>query len=132
MEDMPVFSNSCGKIYHNNVVFAFDNGEKNIVVQKITAVKFTGRATPKSVMIMFLPLLATFLIYLERNMHGLLRLAGVGVMLAVFGLAFYYAEKQYRISIVMNDGSKTTIRVSKDNRKEARKFVDKLRANIGL
>jgi hypothetical protein len=33
-------------------------------------------------------------------------------------------EKNYQILVHMNDGSKTRINVAKDNKKDAKKFID--------
>jgi hypothetical protein len=129
---LPLFSNSCGKIYADDVVFAYDNGEKRIVINKIKAVNFDTRLTRKALLFLFLPLFAFLFIYLEKTKHNLLRLIGLGVMLVVFGLAVFYGEKKRRIIIIMADGSKKSISVSKGNRKDAKKFVDKLKENINI
>jgi hypothetical protein len=132
MDEMPVFSNSCGKIYTDNVVFAFSNGEKELTMEKIKAVRFTERLTPRSLAFILLPLLVYPAIDHIKNFNGLFRVGGYVAMFGVAAMAFDYSEKEYSISVVMNDRSKMTIRVSKDNRKDAKKFVDKLKQNSGL
>ncbi|MEL1245277.1 hypothetical protein AAEO56_13455 [Flavobacterium sp. DGU11] len=132
MENMPLFSNSCGKIYADDVVFAYDNGEKRIAIEKIKAVNFDTRLTRKALLLLFLPLPVFLFIYLEKTTHNLLRLMGLGTMLAIFGLAVFFAEKKYRITIIMADGSKKSISVSKANRKDAKFFLDKLKQNSNV
>lgn len=129
---MPLFSNSCGKIYANDVEFAYDNGEKRIVIKEIKTVNFNARLSWKALLFLFLPLAVFVFIYLQKTIHNLLRLAGLGSVLVIFGLAFFYAEKKYRITIIMADGSGKTITVSKGNRKDAKKFVDKLKENRSI
>ncbi len=131
-EEMPVFTNSCGKIYADNVIFAFSTGEKKLITEKLKTVKFSQRITPRSLAFIVLPLLAYTVLDHIKNFNGLFRVAGYAAMLIIAGLASYYSEKEYSIYLVMDDGSKMAIRVSKNNRNDAKKFVDKLKQHSGL
>ena len=131
-EEMPVFANSCGKIYSDNVIFAFRNGEKKLIIEKLRTVKFSQTITPRSLALIALPLLAYPILDYIKNFNGLFRLAGYAAMFGIAAFAFYYSEKEYSIFLVMDDGSKMGISVSKDNKKDAKKFVDKLKQNSGL
>ncbi|MGQ2984465.1 hypothetical protein [Flavobacterium sp.] len=126
MEDTPIFSNTCGMIFSDRVVFAFDNGEKQIAIPKIKAADFRSRVTPRSILLLFLPLAIAALMDLRGNFHNFHRAAGYGIAIALTLLAIYNIERKYRITIETEKGL-LSITVSKNNRKDARNFVNKLK-----
>jgi len=126
MEDTPIFSNTCGMIFNDRVVFAFDNGEKQIAIPKIKAADFRSKVTPKSIVLVLLPLAIVTLMDFRGNFHNFHRAAGYGVAIALALLAIYNIERKYRITIETDKGL-LSITVSKNNRKDARNFVHKLK-----
>ncbi|WP_294820640.1 hypothetical protein [uncultured Flavobacterium sp.] len=130
MEDTPIFSNTCGMLFDDKVVFAFDNGEKQIPLSKITAAHFRERITNGFLMLILLPLPVYGLLDYIKNFDGLARVTGYAIAAAISGLAYYNARKIYRIALDMVSGSEFTIRVSANNRKDASKFINKLQKKL--
>ncbi len=130
MEDNPIFSNTCGKLFDDKVIFAFDNGEKEIPLSKIKVAAFLGRITNRFLLLIILPLPAYGLLDYINNFNGVFRIAGYGFAAFMSAMAFYFAKKKYHIVLDMVSGGKFTIRVSENNKKDASKFIDKLKINL--
>lgn len=130
MEDTPIFSNTCGLLFEDRVVFAFDNGEKQFPLSKIKSASFRERITNGFLLLMAMPLPLYALLDYVRNFNGLPRLAGYGFAVAISLAAFYFSKKKYQIALEMLNGGKFTIRVSENNKKDASKFITKLKKKI--
>lgn len=130
MEDTPIFSNTCGILYDDKVVFAFDNGQKEIPLSKIKSAVFRQRITNGFLLLILLPLPGYAVLDYMRNFYGLSRFMGYGVAIVISGMAYYYAKKKYHISLEMVSGSQFTIRVSENNRKDASRFIENLNREI--
>jgi len=126
MEDTPIFSNTCGILFNDKVIFGFVNGEKEISLSEIKHARFREKITAGFWLLIVLPLPLYAALDYIYNYNGLLRLAGYCFAGSISCLAYYYAKKKYQIIIEMINGSTFKIRVSEDNKKDASKFIDNL------
>jgi len=120
---MPLFNNSCGKIFRDRIIFASSNRENKIEADSIERVKFVGRVSLKS--LLWVGISSSFfgILYLERNLDGWMYALISIVALAFTVLSLVMLEMNYHILLQMKDGSEKRITVTKDNKKDARKFV---------
>ena len=123
MDMMPLFNNSCGKIFRDKVIFASSHRENKIKSDSIERVSFVGRVSLKS--LLWVGISSSFfgIMYLERNLD-LWMYAIIGIVALAFTiLSLAMLEMNYHILLEMKDGSEKRISVTKDNKKDARKFV---------
>lgn len=130
MEDTPIFSNTCGILFNDKVIFGFVNGDKEISLSKISHAQFREKITIAFWLLIVLPLPLYAALDYMYNYNGLLRLAGYCLAGCVSSLAYYYAKKKYLIVIEMVNSSRFVIRVSEDNKKDASKFINNLNKAI--
>lgn len=124
MEMMPLFNNSCGKIFRDEVVFASSNRENHLKAESIQGLKLKGTVSLKSLGWVIISSSFFGILYLEKNLEGWMY--GLIFILALIftGLSLYMLERHYYILLVKKDGTQYKIRVDKDNKKDAQKFVD--------
>ena len=124
MEMMRLFNNSCGKIFRDEVVFASSNRENHLEAESIQGLKLKGTVSLKSLGWVIISSSFFGILYLEKNLEGWMY--GLIFILALIftGLSLYMLERHYYILLVKKDGTQYKIRVDKDNKKDAQKFVD--------
>ena len=124
MDMLPLFNNSCGKIFRDEVVFASSNRENHLKTESIQGLKLKGTVSLKS--LGWVAISSSFfgILYLERNIEGWMYGLIFIIALLFTGLSLYMLERNYYILLVKKDGTQYKIRVDKDNRKDAQKFVD--------
>lgn len=123
--EMPVFNNSCGKIFNDKIVLASAHREDEIDLEDIKKLKFGVTTSLKTIMWTLLPSSIFVLLYMERRMLDsamFFLLAFVSIAITVVSLVM--AEKSYFVLIKMHDGFTVRIRVAVDNKKDAKKFTD--------
>lgn len=120
---MPLFNNSCGKVFKDKVILASPNRENHIKFDAIARLEFVTRVSLKSLLWVFVSSSFFLILYLERNLEGWLYAMIFLVAIGFTVLSLVMVERNYHILLLMNDGSKKRIVVSKDNKKDAKKFV---------
>lgn len=123
MDMMPLFNNSCGKIFKDKVILASPNRENHIKFDNINKLEFVTRVNFKSLLWVLISSSFFFILYLERNLEGWIYFLIFAVALGFTILSLAMVEKNYHILLRLNDGSQKKISVSKDNKKDAKKFV---------
>ncbi len=122
---MPVFNNSCGKIFNDKVILASAHREDELAFEDIKKVKFGINTSIKSIMWALMPSSIFVLLYLERQkldsaIFFLLSFIAIGI--SVFSLVM--AEKSYYIRFRTKDGYNVKVKVAVDNKKDAKKFAE--------
>lgn len=132
MKENLLFANTCGKIYADIVILAFENREKEIYREEIRKIKTKAGIKLKSLFIMLIP--SSFLIFLYAIHELEITLRFVIWSLTIFftGLSILNVQKTFHIIIVMKDKSILRIKLSAKNKKDARNFAGALNRNIGL
>lgn len=119
--DLPLFSNTCGKVYIDRIVFASALKETTITPQSLKKVTFSRSIAISSIVIMVLScILFTSPLYLPQAEIFFI----IGLMFLILSIA--KAKKIYSITLYMKDGSTRTIKVWEGNRNDASKFVSKV------
>lgn len=119
--DLPLFSNTCGKLYIDRIVFASALKETSITPKHLKKVTFNRGVTISSIVIIVLScILFASPLYLPQ-----------AEIFFIIGLAFLIlsiakVKKTYSINLHMKDGTIRTISVWEGNRKDASKFVTKV------
>lgn len=123
--EMPLFNNSCGKLFNDKIVLASSHKEDEIDLKEVKKIKFGFNVSLKSIMWALMPSSIFVLLYLQRqmldtSMFFLLSFVAIGI--SVFSVVM--AEKSYYVLIKLRDGENVRVRVSVDNKKDAKKFAD--------
>lgn len=119
--DLPLFSNTCGKLYIDRIVFASALKETSVTPQKLKKITFNRGITIGSIVIIVLScILFTSPLYLPQAEIFFI----IGLLFLILSIA--KAQKTYSINLYMKDGTIRTISVWKGNRKDASKFVNKV------
>lgn len=119
--DLPLFSNTCGKVYIDRIVFASALKETSITPQSLKKVTFSRSIAISSIVIIILScILFTSPLYLPQAEIFFI----IGLMFLILSIA--KAKKIYSITLYMKDGSVRTIKVWEGNRNDASKFVHKV------
>ncbi|RYJ41593.1 hypothetical protein [Flavobacterium beibuense] len=123
--EMPLFNNSCGKLFNDKIVLASAHREEEIEFKEIKKIKFGFNVSLKSVMWALMPSSIFVLLYLQRAMLDgamFILLSFVAIGISVFSVVM--AEKSYYVLIKLRGGQNVKVRVSVDNKKDAKKFAD--------
>ena len=129
--EIPLFNNSCGKIFNDSIILATKNREDKINFNDIKKVKFGITASFKSIIWALLPSSIFVLLYMERKeLDSAIFFLLSFVSLAFTILALVMTEKNHYINVKLNEGLNVRINVSADHRKDAKKFVELCRKNM--
>lgn len=124
--DMPLFSNTCGKLFYDSIIFASSKNEIVIPLQDIRKITFKKSFLWSSLFILVLPIavfaLGRFFVSDDDTfVKGFLYT--IAVIFSV--ICLLKAEKKYTLKVKQNTRAILTIRVSGHNVNDAQKFVDK-------
>ena len=122
---MPLFSNSCGKIFANTIVLASANNETELSLQSIKKFSFKKSITPSSLFFIMLPLMLLVLpSFIEKDETFIASLFYIiGALLLI--TAIFKAEKAFSFTVYMKDGTARSVSVWEGNRSDAKQFVTK-------
>lgn len=123
--EMPLFNNSCGKLFNDKIILASAHRENEIEFKEVKKIKFGMNTDLKSIMWALMPTSIFVLLYMQRNMLDapmFFLLSFVVIGISVFTVAM--SEKSYYVLVKMRDGENLKLRVSSDNKKDAKKFVE--------
>lgn len=123
MDMMPVFNNCYGKVFDDKVVLASPLRENHVELNSISKLRLVTRFNLDSVLWVLISVSFFLMIYHERNIHGWIYSVVYGLSIAFTILSLIMVEKSHHIMLLMNDGSKKKIAVSKNKKKDAEKFV---------
>ena len=122
---MPLFSNTCGKLFSDTVVFASVSSENKIPVEDIKNISFKRSVVWSNLLFLVVPLCVFALSRMVKNDDTFIKffLYGIASLFAI--ICLIKVQKKFTIQIRMNNGALYTIRVSIDNVKDTQKFIDK-------
>jgi hypothetical protein len=123
MDVMPVFNNCYGKVFDDKVILASPLRENHVALDSISKLKLVTRLNLDSVLWVLISASFFLMLYLERSLHGWVYSIAFGVSIVFTILSLVMVEKSHHIMLLMNDGSKKKIAVSKNKKKDAEKFV---------
>jgi len=123
--DVPFFSNTCGKLFSDTVIFASINGESKVHLQDIKKISFKRSVVWSSLWFIAVPLSIFALSQLVSYDDTFVKMFMYSIASVFTLICLIKVEKKYTISTAMKDGSVKTIRVSNDNIKDAEKFTNK-------
>lgn len=127
---MPLYFNSCGKIFDDKVIFASAYKENIFYVNDIAKVSMKTRLGFKSVLSLFLPFGLLGILYLENSLDFFVQAITVALMLIFLVVAFINTEAKYYIILHLKNTRNVKIKISKSNKKDAGKFVKKAQAHL--
>jgi hypothetical protein len=128
--DTPQFSNSCGKLFADKIIFASSDKETEIDLQNVKNAAFTSRPKFQSLVFMLLPLLLFAFPIFIHDAELFLKILFFGVGLLFLIVSVIKAQKNYTLSLYLKDGTSISINVWEGNRREAQKFADMIRAKL--
>lgn len=123
MDMTPLFGNRCGKIFQDKVVLASTWEENHVELDSISKLKLVTRLELDSVLWVLICASFFLMLFFEKNLEGLVYAVIFGVSMVFTVLSVIMVKKNHHIMLLMNDGSKKKIAVSKNNKKDAEKFV---------
>ena len=130
MKENLLFANTCGKIHADTVIFALEHREKDIPVDKIKNVEMEVGIELKSFLIILIP--AAFFIFLYNNNDlDVILMTLIGFIALFFtGISLFNIKKKFKIVVTLTGGRIFKIVVSRNNRKDAKKFVEFLNRQL--
>lgn len=127
---LPLFGNTCGKLYKDYIVLASANRERTLPLNSVKKIRFSKDITITSLLFMLVPgtlfILPEFFESDDTFIKALLYATGI----LFFALSIFKAERSYTVKIFTNSGSVLKITLLKENMRDAKKFV--LEANKQL
>jgi hypothetical protein len=126
MEEDLIFANTCGKIYADRVIFAFEHREKVIPFTEIRKVKTGAGIKPKSFFLTLLPSSLLVFLFVIHESNTLLRTIIWFFAIFFTAVSLFTIKRTFHITIVMSGRIGLKINVSGNNKKDAKKFVDLL------
>jgi len=121
--EMPLFSNTCGKLFTDDIVFASAHKENTIPLHRVKSIAFKKSVTKGSLLFIIMPLVLFGLPYFVKPDETFVKIFLYGLGALLLAVCLLKAEKKYTIRIRMHNGTFYTIRVMKENIKDAQKFV---------
>lgn len=123
----PIFTNSCGILYADQLTFAFENGEKSFLLKEIKKFKIKTRVDAiykfLSIAVGLITLIAlTIYLIPERKFFAAIALILIS-SLAVTRLIIY--NRKIYVVVKLRHKRKFIIKVSRSNKKDAAKFIDR-------
>jgi len=123
--DVPLFSNTCGKLYTDAVVFASVSKESIIPIRDIKNISFKKSVVWSSLFFIPVPLAVFALSCLVSNNDAFVKMFLYFIGVLFMAICVFKVKKKYTIYIRMENKSLYAIRVAKDNIKDAQKFIYK-------
>ena len=128
---MPIFSNTCGKLFADKVIFASALRETEIDTREIKNISFAGSVKTSSLLFLAVPATLVFIPYFffhesEVFMKFLVTIIGV----VFFTVAIIKAQKSYRLKVNLKNGETITWNVWQGNMREANKFVEQVKSRL--
>lgn len=123
-----IYSNTCGKLYADKVIFASVLRETAFSTSEIKGVSLHRRIRSSSIFFIVLPCFLFFMPYFlgdeDQGLKIMLLLAAVLMLL----ISIYKAEKVYSLRLSLKNGRVITWQIWKGNIADARKFVRNVKA----
>jgi len=122
---MPLFSNTCGKLYTDAVVFALVNREFILPVENIKNISLKKSINWSNLLYLAVPAAIFVLSRLVRDDDTFIKVFLYCIAFAFTVICLVKVQKKYTIRISMDNGSLKTIHVAKANYNDAQKFIYK-------
>jgi membrane protein CcdC involved in cytochrome C biogenesis len=124
------FSNSCGKIFADEIILATAHKESVIAVNDIKKVSFTSRPKPQSLLFVALPAVLFVFPFFNHSTDTFLNVLLIGLGVLLMAVSLYNLNKQHTLTVKLATGNSIAINVSPRNIKEAKKFAGMVKAKI--
>lgn len=126
----PLFANTCGKIFTDQIVFASSKTETGYKLERINKISFKKRIRLSSIVFACLPSLLIAAAYFSNNEERFIRL--LFIILGIGGtlLCLFLAKMNYSVVLETVNGNRKSISVWHGNKKDALKFVEKANAAV--
>jgi hypothetical protein len=125
-----IFSNSCGKIFADEIVLATAYKETAVPIKDINKVSFTTRPKTQSLFFVALPAVLFAFPYLNGKTDMMLNVLFIGLGVLLMGVSIYNVNRQHTLTFKLGTGNNIAINVSQHNIKEAKKFAGMVKAKI--
>jgi len=122
-QDAPLFSNNCGKIYRNKVVFAAH--KQPIDPQDIKAVSLRKSMSKGNIFFVMLPNLFFIIPFFVHEFFEKLLFIAIGFGLVV--ITFFMTKRDSFIHVTLSGGKRYRFKIWYGYVREAQKFVDETR-----
>ena len=101
MDMMPLFNNSCGKIFNDRIILASPHRENHVKFESVQKFEFVTRISIKSLLWVLISSSFFFILYLERNLEGWIFSIIALIALGFTILSLVMVEKNYQILVHM-------------------------------
>lgn len=124
------FSNSCGKIFADEIILATAHKESVVAIKDIKKVSFTSRPKPQSLLFVALPAILFVFPFFNNTTDTFMNVVFIGLGILLMGISLYNMNKQHTLTVKLATGSSIAINVLPHNIKEAKKFAGMVRAKM--
>jgi hypothetical protein len=120
---LPVFGNTCGKLYDDYILLASENNERTLPLNSVKKITFKSRIALSSLLFMVLPALFFVLPQFMENEDAFIKAFIYAIGILFIGVSIFKAEKKHSVNIVTKNQSVFKVRVISENIRDAKKFT---------
>ena len=128
--ETPQFSNSCGKLFPDRILLATSSRETEFELSKVRNVSFKGRPEIKSLLFLIFPVILFILPTFIHNADAFIKVVFAAIGVLFLAVTLFNIQKKYTLTLYLKDNTRRSIDVWQGNRKEAEKFVEKVKLKL--
>lgn len=128
--DIPLFSNTCGKLFSDRVVFASAIRETQIDSGDIKNISFGKRIRISSLLFLCIPAMFFVLPLFIHEAETFLKYSILLLGVVFFIISIVKARRDYKLKVSLKNGETITWNVWEGNVREAHKFVQQVRLRL--
>jgi len=121
--NLPLFGNTCGKLYDEYIVLASANRERTLPLNSVKKVTFTKSIAISSLLFMLLPGVLFILPYFLSSEDAFIKVLLYAIGSIIIAFSIFKAEQKYAVKVYTKNGSVLTVKLIKENMHDAKKFV---------
>lgn len=128
--ELPLFSNTCGKLFQDKVIFASAVRETEIRAEDIKDVQLATSVSAQSLLFLLVPLPLFVMPFFLQPAEGALKICIAAIGCLMMAMAVYKARREYKLRLYLKNGTLIEWYVWRGNYKEAQNFVKKLKKGL--
>ncbi len=128
--ELPLFSNTCGKLFQDKVIFASAVRETEVKADDIKDVQLAMSISAQSLLFLLVPLPLFVMPFFLQPTEGALKVCIAAIGCIMMAMAVYKARKEYKLRLYLKNGMLIEWYVWRGNYTEAHNFVQKVRRRL--
>jgi hypothetical protein len=120
---LPVFGNTCGKLYEDYILLASENRERTLPLNSVKKITFSKSIALGSLLFMLLPCVLFVMPQFLNADDIVAKILMYGVGIVFLAVSIVKAEKKYAVKLYTKSGTVLKVRLIKENMRDAQKFV---------